>query len=128
VTKNASAGQNDANRSAVYQQLCSSYHQIDDFRSKLLALLPFASAAGLFLLLNDKFSDPLKVEAAKPFLVPIGIFGSVVHSAYFLTRFMGSGSAASSLMLAPGLKKSWGSLVSLRPVQTTLLMNRLLPV
>ncbi|MDX6304401.1 MAG: hypothetical protein QOI77_1370 [Blastocatellia bacterium] len=79
--QNASTQQRDANRLAVYQQLCLSYHQIDDFRSKLLALLPFASAAGLSLL--------LKVEAAKPLLVPIGIFGSVVTFGLFSYEIYG---------------------------------------
>jgi hypothetical protein len=87
--QNSSTRQNDENRAAVYQQLCNSYHQIDDFRSKLLALLPFASAAGLFLLLNDKFPDPLKVEAAKPLLVPIGILGSVVTFGLFSYEIYG---------------------------------------
>lgn len=76
----ASTEQHDANRLAVYEQLCISYHQIDDFRSKLLALLPFASAAGLFLLLR---------AAAKPLLVPIGIFGSVVTLGLFSYEIYG---------------------------------------
>lgn len=84
-----STGQQDGNRLAVYQQLCLSYHQIDDFRSKLLALLPFASAAGLFLLLSDKLPDPSKVAAAKPLLVPIGIFGSVVTLGLFSYEIYG---------------------------------------
>ncbi|HEX8692014.1 MAG TPA: hypothetical protein VF746_06325 [Longimicrobium sp.] len=76
-------------RAAVYQQLCSSYHQIDDFRAKLLALLPFASAAGLFLLLNDKLPHRSAVEAAGPFFVPIGIFGAVVTLGLFSYEIYG---------------------------------------
>jgi hypothetical protein len=55
----------DDNYRAVYQELCNSYRAIDDFRAKLLAFLPFASAAGLFLLLKDEFPDQTKIEAAK---------------------------------------------------------------
>jgi hypothetical protein len=35
---------------ATYAEVCKSYHAIDDFRMKLLSLLPFASLLGLFLL------------------------------------------------------------------------------
>jgi hypothetical protein len=35
---------------AAYQQICESYHAIDDFRMKLLGLLPVVSVAGLFAL------------------------------------------------------------------------------
>jgi hypothetical protein len=76
-------------RSTVYQQLCDSYHKIDDFRAKLLALLPFASAAGLFLLLNDKLPSPAAMRAAGPFFVPIGIFGVVVTLGLFAYEIYG---------------------------------------
>jgi hypothetical protein len=79
----------DAKRAAMYAQLCSSYHQIDDFRSKLLAALPIASAGGLFLLLSDKLGDAEKIKAAKPLLVPIGIFGTVVTFALFCYEVYG---------------------------------------
>ena len=39
---------------AVYQAVCTSYHAIDDFRMKLLALLPVATGTGVFLLLSGK--------------------------------------------------------------------------
>jgi hypothetical protein len=39
---------------AVYGRICESYHAIDDFRMKLLGLLPVATGAGVFLLLNGK--------------------------------------------------------------------------
>jgi hypothetical protein len=39
--------------------------------------------------LNDKFSDLSKVEAAKPFLVPIGIFGLVVTFGLFSYEIYG---------------------------------------
>jgi hypothetical protein len=37
----------------VYEQLCNSYRAIDDFRAKLLALLPLATGGGIFLLVGD---------------------------------------------------------------------------
>jgi hypothetical protein len=38
---------------AVYSEICKSYHAIDDFRMKLLGLLPFTSLAGILLLSKD---------------------------------------------------------------------------
>ena|GEM_PF-492581 len=39
------------NHKAIYTELCNSYRSIDDFRTKLLSLLPLATAGtGLFLL------------------------------------------------------------------------------
>jgi hypothetical protein len=37
---------------AGYSAVCDAYHKIDDFRAKLLALLPLASGTGVFLLLD----------------------------------------------------------------------------
>ncbi len=36
-----------------YEEVCRSYQAIADFRAKLIGLLPLASGAGIFLLLND---------------------------------------------------------------------------
>jgi hypothetical protein len=38
---------------AAYAEICKSYHAIDDFRMKLLGLLPFTSLAGILLLSKD---------------------------------------------------------------------------
>ena len=38
----------------AYSEVCSSYEAISDFRAKLLALLPLASGAGIFILLNNE--------------------------------------------------------------------------
>lgn len=81
--------QGSPERAAVYQELCGSYHRIDDFRSKLLALLPLASAAGLFLLLNDKFPAPGAIEGAAPILVPVGVFGVLVTLGLFAYEIYG---------------------------------------
>src|SRR5262245_11829668 len=39
---------------ATYGEVCRSYHAIDEFRMKLLGLLPLASLIGVVLLDNDK--------------------------------------------------------------------------
>ena len=38
---------------AAYGEVCNSYHAIDDFRTKLLGILPIASLAGILLLGKD---------------------------------------------------------------------------
>jgi hypothetical protein len=49
----------------VYEQLCDSYRAIDDFRTKLLSLLPLVSE-----------TDGMK--SLGKFLFPIALFGLVV--------------------------------------------------
>ena len=53
-----------------YIEVCKSYH-IHDFRSKLLALLPFASGVGGFFLLTKK-------DTLSKFFTPVGILGAIV--------------------------------------------------
>jgi hypothetical protein len=55
----------------VYDQLCISYRAIDDFRAKLLGFLPLVSGSGIFLLLNDAFTDATRTHLAPQFLRPI---------------------------------------------------------
>ena len=56
----------DDNLLAAYQQLCSSYHAIDDFRAKLLGFLPLATGTGLFLVLDKlKGGDPATLDKIK---------------------------------------------------------------
>jgi len=67
---------------AVYQQLCENYRAIDDFRTKLLGLLPFASAAGIAVLLNgaDKHdAASFGGVGAFGFLVTLGLFTYELH-------------------------------------------------
>jgi hypothetical protein len=42
----------DCHLKTAYEEICTSYHAIDDIRMKLLGLLPIATGAGVFLLLN----------------------------------------------------------------------------
>ena len=56
----------------MYQETCKSHGAIADFRAKLLALLPLASGAGVFVLLGKVNDDN------QTFLVPIGLFGIAV--------------------------------------------------
>jgi hypothetical protein len=46
---------------AEYSEICKRYGAIKEFRAKLLALLPLASGAGVFLLLKAG-SSPLEAK------------------------------------------------------------------
>jgi hypothetical protein len=76
-------------RQFVYQELCKSYLQIDDFRSKLLAALPVASAGSAFLLVGDKLVNFDKLKDAAPLMTPIAVFGIVVTLALFCYEIYG---------------------------------------
>ena len=69
----------------VYEQVCSSYRAIDDFRAKLLALLPLATGGGIFLLVGDQ----TRAKAIAPYLPPIGLFGVVVTLGLFVFELDG---------------------------------------
>jgi hypothetical protein len=56
----------------AYEELCTSYRAIDDFRAKLLGFLPLATGTGIFLLFNNL---PTKVKA---FSLPLGISGFAI--------------------------------------------------
>ena len=55
-----------------YEQVCQSFHAIDDFRGRLLALWPIlgGAAGGIALLASDKLRNE--------YLLPLGIFGVAV--------------------------------------------------
>ncbi|WP_373494801.1 hypothetical protein [Aquiflexum sp.] len=53
----------------IYDQLCTSYHSVDDFRAKLLGILPLVSGVAIFEILG-------KVETPS-YLSPIGFLGVI---------------------------------------------------
>ena len=56
----------------AYDQLCTSYHAIDDFRAKLLGFLPLVTGGGLILLTGK--AD----EVRRDFFGPVGLLGIAV--------------------------------------------------
>jgi len=74
---------------ATYQQVCTSYHAIDDFRAKLLGFLPLVSAGALFGVLNGMKVDPVSGMFTGPTLLPLGIFGVVVTLGLFSYEIYG---------------------------------------
>lgn len=74
-----------ANLRTVYQELCTSYHGIADFRAKLLGFLPLASGTGIFLLLGQlpgPDQSPLTLTA-------VGVFGFLVTLGLFTYELRG---------------------------------------
>lgn len=72
----------------AYEEVCTSYHSIDEFRARLLGFLPLASGTGLFLLLRDKPSN-VALDIADQHLPAIGVFGAVVTLALFFYELRG---------------------------------------
>jgi hypothetical protein len=62
-----------------YEQLCQSYHAIDDFRAKLLGFLPVVTGGGL-VLLTKKDED---------LFLMVGLFGLVMTSGLFAYEIYG---------------------------------------
>jgi hypothetical protein len=66
----------------AYQAACNRHQQIDDFRGKLLALLPIASGAAGLLLLS-------KSDTWDKYLTPIGIYGFAATLGLFIYELYG---------------------------------------
>jgi hypothetical protein len=76
---------------ALYDHVCESYHAVDDFRMKLLGLLPVATGTGVFLLLSGKAeliggNSAGQVPEA---LGAIGIFGALFTFGFFTHELFG---------------------------------------
>lgn len=80
----------DEARLMLYERVCESYHAVDDFRMKLLGLLPVATGTGVFLLLSGKAglvgNDRQEVSDA---LLAIGIFGLLFTFGLFAYELFG---------------------------------------
>ncbi len=64
----------------VYQELCTGYHNIEDFRSKLLGLLPFVTASSFAATM---ISNPTKSQALANLVLPFGALGALVTLGLF---------------------------------------------
>jgi hypothetical protein len=73
----------EATMVAIYQELHKSFLAIDDFRSKLLALLPLVTGAAAIALLNNLTS------ATEKYLEPIGYFMAVFTFGLFAYEIFG---------------------------------------
>lgn len=64
----------------VYEQICTSYHDIEDFRGRLLGLLPFVTASSFAVTL---ISNPQKSQALTDLVLPFGLLGALVTLGLF---------------------------------------------
>jgi len=84
-----------ASHEAAYGRVCESYQAIDDFRMKLLGLLPVATGTGVFLLLNDNVpvlgtkASQGQSESLASLLAAIGAFGTVFTLGLFSYELFG---------------------------------------
>jgi hypothetical protein len=68
---------------AAYGEICKSYHAIDDFRMKLLGLLPFTSLAAILLVNKDALLSSMPADGSELFG-----FAAVFAAAFTLTLFV----------------------------------------
>jgi hypothetical protein len=69
-----------------YREVCQQHRIVTDFRGKLLALLPLASGAGIYLLIPKQGTpDTLAPE----YLIAIGVFGMLVTLGLFMHELRG---------------------------------------
>ena len=76
----------------VYEQVCNSHQAIDEFRMKLLGLLPLASLAGIFLLgKSDSILDFISGTSDKSnhLIAFIAIFAAIFTLALFVYEIRG---------------------------------------
>lgn len=86
MPKEALTDQQAENLRTVYRELCTSYRAIDDFRMRLLGLLPLATG-GIFLLVG--VGEEQKVKLGMQFLQPVGAFGFLVTLGLFCFELYG---------------------------------------
>src|SRR4051812_13207944 len=80
----------DDSRRLLYERVCESYHAVDEFRTKLLGLLPVATGTGVFLLLSGKAElVGTGGDQVRDALLAIGIFGLMFTSGLFAYELFG---------------------------------------
>lgn len=65
----------------IYQQLCTNYQNLIDFRLKLMGFLPFVTASSFAVTI---ISDPAKRQALANLVLPFGLLGALITLGLFL--------------------------------------------
>jgi hypothetical protein len=76
-----------SNLKTAYDQLCTSYRGIDDFRAKLLGFLPLVSGGGLILLAGQATNG--EPQFKEQYFVPAGLFGIAVTTGLLAYELFG---------------------------------------
>lgn len=79
----------DMHSENMYKELCTSYRAIDDFRQKLLGILPLASSGILTFLIDPKFLGGETADVFRPLLPGIGLLGFLVTLGLFFFEIYG---------------------------------------
>ncbi|HUS09556.1 MAG TPA: hypothetical protein VMZ30_03745 [Pyrinomonadaceae bacterium] len=91
--KSAAAVDNRTALLGVYDEICKSHQAIDEFRMKLLGLLPLASLAGIFILGRSGIpsSQPGSSSSSDPnqLVAFIAIFAALFTLALFVYEIRG---------------------------------------
>jgi hypothetical protein len=85
---------------AVYKEICSRHDGIETFRAQLLALLPIASGAGIFLLVGRDAPN----QQVLPYLLPVGVLGALITLGLFIYELGGFHTCHSLRMCAEVLE------------------------
>jgi len=73
---------------SIYQEICKSIHDVDDFRMKLLGLLPLTSLVGIFALGKDSLFAT-QSDGSKHLIAFIGIFAAALTLSLFIYEIRG---------------------------------------
>jgi hypothetical protein len=87
------------NLKTAYDQLCTSYRAIDDFRAKLLGFLPLVTGGGLILLAGQA------TEGREEFFGPAGLFGIAVTTGLLAYELFGIKKCHALLVAGQDLEK-----------------------
>ena len=98
------------NLRTLYTELCTSYRAIDEFRAKLLAALPLATAIGIFLAVPDFFKIKNSEEIAlfQSLFPPIGLFGFVITLGLFIFEVHGIRRCTHLIVVGQDLERKLG--------------------
>jgi hypothetical protein len=81
-----------------YNEICSSYHSIDEFRTKLLGFLPLASGVGIFAITKDE----------EHYVGFVGIFGIFITIGLALFEIYGIAKCANLIQLGSRIDNRLG--------------------
>jgi hypothetical protein len=97
----------------LYTQVCESYRAIDDFRMKLLGLLPIATGAGVLALLNsgkvDLNASGSTLERMQQVLAGVAIFGVAITLGLFAYELHGIKKCGRLIKIGARIEKDMGS-------------------
>ncbi|MBK6795283.1 MAG: hypothetical protein IPG76_00360 [Acidobacteria bacterium] len=101
---------NEQNIRTIYQELCTSYRSIDDFRTKLLGFLPLATGGIFAFLIDPKFFVDGKAETATNHLLPlVGSLGAMVTLGLYAFEIYGIRKCTALIKVGEHLEHKLGS-------------------